>query len=595
MSAAARLLRPILRLIRNASGERALFLRSTASMTVLQLATAAAAGLSAAVGSAVVRGDGGGIVAALLVALAAAVIAVAAFTWIESWLSHLLAYRVIDALRMRVYDAVEKLVPTRTGRRRAGEVAGTAMGDVEVLEWFYAHTLGAGVNALATPLIATAVLVGIVGPAGLIVGAGVALVLAVPWLLAGMQVRQGREIRAEVGTLHAASAEGAGARRELAVLGLEARHRDEVLDRTSAVQAAKRRFALRAAAESALADVVLAVTSIGFLIALGALSSSGRLDAFWIPPAMVLAVAAFAPSAGAFAMLQRLGEMSAAAGRVQALLDEADEVRGDVTGEEQVAPGPGRVRFERVRFAYDDDRPAIAGLDLEIRAGRTTALVGASGAGKSTLARLLTRLWPTDEGRILLDDADIGALDVEALRREVALVAQTPFAFRGSIRSNLLLADPAAADARLARALDDAGLGDVVAAWPDGLDTEIGDRGATLSGGQRQRLALAQAFLRDPSVLILDEATAQLDAHRERDIGATLQRLRDGRTTIVIAHRVSTIRRCDHVVVLDAGRVREQGTHDALVEGSEFYRRLIGQRDEPALTGAGEHDDHEGR
>lgn len=579
MTAARTLLGPVLRLLGEVRGERGLFLRSTLSMTVFQLATAATAGLSTAIATVVATGAEDGVVIALLIGLLAAIVTVAVFTWIESWLSHVLAYRVIDALRMRVYDAVQRIVPARTGRRRAGEVAGTAINDVEILEWFYAHTLGAGINAIVSPLAVSVGLVVLVGPVGLIVPAGVLLLLLIPWLLAPVQLRQGAAIRRSVGDLQAVALEGAEARRELATLGLTAHHRAQVLGRTAAVQAAKRRFALRAAGESALADAVVAVTSLGFLVALIASAARGTLDPTMIPAALVLVSAAVAPAAGAFAMVQRLGEMSAAARRVLEIIDvPADDAAGGAT----LTPGGrGEVRFDAVRFAYDDGPQVLDGLDLTIRPGEHVALVGASGSGKTTIARLLTGLWRPEGGSILLDGVDIAGVDGTSLRREVALVSQHPFVFRGTVRSNLLLAAPDADDEAMWTALRDAGLAETVAGWTHGLDERVGDRGASMSGGQRQRLSIAQVLLRDPSVLILDEASAQLDAVRESDLADAVARLRRGRTTIVIAHRVSTIRRAERVIMIDAGRVVAEGAHDGLLAGSPRYRALIAHAETP--------------
>ncbi|WP_418275696.1 ABC transporter ATP-binding protein [Isoptericola jiangsuensis] len=575
------LLRPVVRLLGEVRDERSLLLRSTAAMTGYQVATAAAAGLSAAVASLVVSSDPS-MVGLLLAALAAAVVAVAVLTWIESWLSHVLAYRVIDALRVRVYDAVEQIVPARSGRRRAGEVAGTAMNDVEILEWFYAHTLGAGLNAVLSPVLVSVALVALVGPRGLIVPAGVAVLLAVPWVFASLQRRQGAAIRRELGALQAVAFEGAQARRELAALDLTEHHRAQVLAGTDAVQDAKRRFALRAAGESALADLVVAATSLLFLVSLVQGSLVGAVEAVLIPPAAVLLAAAVSPAVGAFAMVQRLGEMSAAAQRVLDLIDQGDRARTAVEGGDALAgaPGPrcsstgrGHLRLDGVRFAYDDGPPVLDGVDLEIRPGEQVALVGASGAGKSTLARLLTRLWAPQGGRILLDGAETGSLEADELRRRVAMVSQHPFVFRGTVRSNLLLAAPGADDATLWQALEDAGLAATVRSRPDGLDTPVGDRGATLSGGQRQRLSVAQALLRDPAVLVLDEASAHLDAVGEQDLADTVARWR--RTTVVIAHRVSTIRRAERVVLLAGGRIAADGTHADLLRTSPDYRRLL--------------------
>jgi len=597
MTALSDLLRPVTRLLRSVRDERGLFVRSTLSMTAFQLATAAAAGLSTAIATAVVAGADSRVVLGGLIALAAAVALVATFTWVESWLSHVLAYRVIDALRMRVYGAVEQIVPEKSGERRSGDVGTTAMSDVESLEWFYAHTLGSGINALLSPLIVSVALVWLVGPIGLIVPLGIAALLAIPWLLAPVQVRQGAEIRAHLADLHAVAFEGAQARRELAALDLTAHHREQVLARTDGVQRAKRRFALRAAGESALAEVVVAATSLGFLVALWGAASRGDIPSEVVPAALVLVGAAVAPAAGAFAMMQRIGEISAAAGRVLGFIDLG--AGNDELGQPVPHDGRGAISIQDLHFAYGTT-PVLEGLTLTIEGGESVALVGSSGAGKTTIARLLTRLWRADSGHVVLDGARIDTLNAAELRREVALVSQHPFVFRGTIRSNLELAAPNATDERMWTALRDAGLAETVAAFPKGLDEPVGDRGSTLSGGQRQRLSIAQVLLRDPAVLILDEASAQLDPLRELDLSEAVARLRRGRTTIVIAHRASTIRRAARVIVIEHGRVIGDGTHSELLDSLPAYRRLLASEhaDEPRppeATAAGAAHSSEGR
>lgn len=575
------MLRPVLRLLTVLTpDDRQLFARSALSMTAYQLAAATAAGLSAAVACVVTAGDDA-FLSALLVGLAVAIVTCGAFTWIESWLSHVLAYRVIAALRLRVYDAIERIVPGRSARRRAGEVTGTAMGDVEALEWFYAHTLGAAMNALLTPVLFGIAIVVLVGPVGLVVPLGIALLLTVPWLLAPLQTRQGADIRARLGELRATTFEGMESRREIAALGLAGEHRDTVLSHTRAVQSSKRRFSLRGALEAGLADLVVSATTFGFLLALVAAAAAGSIDPVLIPPATMLATASIVPAAGAFAMLQRIGEMSAAATRILSLLDEPDDLfPGDDTSP---GPGAGAVQLHNVAFAYTSEHLVLDGLDLDIQPGEHLALVGASGAGKSTIARLLTRLWDPTSGSILLDGRTLRTLTPDTARREVSLIPQHPFVFRGSLRDNLLLANPAATDAQLEEAVQRAGLVDTVATFAGGLDEPVGERGTALSGGQRQRVAIAQALLRDPAVLILDEASANLDTILERDFADTLARVRFGRTTIVIAHRVSTIRRMPRVVLIDGGRVIADGTHDVLT-GDPRYRSLLALDDPDAST-----------
>jgi ATP-binding cassette subfamily C protein CydCD len=237
------------------------------------------------------------------------------------------------------------------------------------------------------------------------------------------------------------------------------------------------------------------------------------------------------------------------------------------------------VELQRVSFRYPG-RPhrALVHVSFEIPAGGTVALVGPSGAGKTTVAHLLLRFWDADDGAVLLDGHDLRAHRLDDLRRSIALVAQDTHLFNDTLRANLLVARPEAAPAEVDAAVDRAALADFVAALPEGLDTSVGERGLQLSGGQRQRVAIARAFLKDAPVLILDEATSHLDAPSELAVQEALDRLARHRTTLIIAHRLSTVRAADRIVVLDQGRVVESGAHDGLLAEGGLYARLVSRQ-----------------
>jgi ABC-type multidrug transport system fused ATPase/permease subunit len=213
-----------------------------------------------------------------------------------------------------------------------------------------------------------------------------------------------------------------------------------------------------------------------------------------------------------------------------------------------------------------------------VPSGSTVALVGSSGAGKTTIAHLCLRFWDPDEGEIRLGGHALRGWRLDDLRREIALVAQDTYLFNDTLRANVQLARPTATDVELRAALERASLGDLIAALPAGADTVVGERGLQLSGGQRQRVAIARAFLKDAPVLILDEATSHLDAVNEAVVRQALDALARGRTTLVIAHRLSTVRDADLIAVLHEGRIAETGRHDALLSAGGFYARLVSRQ-----------------
>ncbi len=255
------------------------------------------------------------------------------------------------------------------------------------------------------------------------------------------------------------------------------------------------------------------------------------------------------------------------------VVDEPEEV-ADEPGAGELPPGPGAVVFEGVTFGYDPARPVLAGIDLRIDAGTTIALIGASGAGKTTLASLVPRFYDVGAGRVLVDGTDVRRVTRRSLRREIGVISQDPFLFSASVRDNIAFGVPDVTDELVEAAARAAQAHGFIEELPDGYDTVIGERGITLSGGQRQRLAIARALVIDPRILILDDATASVDATTESLIRAGLTEAMRDRTTIVIAHRLSTIALADTIVVLEHGRIVAQGTQSELLEQSPVFREI---------------------
>jgi ATP-binding cassette subfamily C protein CydCD len=334
--------------------------------------------------------------------------------------------------------------------------------------------------------------------------------------------------------------------------------------------------------QAAHTSFIEALTALGGLAVMTTgvwLVAQGRLPRPLLPLATLLALSSFSPVSELARTLKQLMETLAAARRVFEIHDEPVPVRDGpgVTAEKPSGlPEAPSIAFQRVGFSYGPGEPqALQDVSFTVGTGQTVALVGRSGAGKSTCANMLMRFWDPQSGAIRLGGHDLREYELDRLRGHIALVSQDTFLFNTTIRENLRMAREDASEADIETAAKLANASEFIEAMPDGYDTVVGERGMQLSGGQRQRISIARAMLKDAPVLVLDEATSHLDAVNEQQVREALRRLMKGRTTLVIAHRLSTVRDADRIVVLDAGLRVEEGTHRELLESGGLYARLV--------------------
>jgi len=385
---------------------------------------------------------------------------------------------------------------------------------------------------------------------------------------------QAREAAGELGAFAVDSVQGLG---EI-VANQQERARGDKLDELSDRHISLRLpFFSELTMQHAILEVLTGLGGLAIVVVGAMLAQRGTLDPGLLPLMTILAMSAFLPVSEIAQIGRQLADTLGATRRVYALANEPIPVR-DGPGVPAVR-GAAALALEQVNFTYPGQtRRALSDVSFAIPAGKTVALVGTSGAGKTTTAQLLMRFWDPDSGRITLNGTDLRDYKLDELRGLVALVAQDTYLFNDTLRANILIARPEATEAELLAAIEHASLGELVAALPQGLDSPVGERGTSLSGGQRQRVAIARAFLKDAPILILDEATSHLDAVNEQAVRRALDVLKADRTTIVIAHRLSTVRDADLIVVLDEGRVAESGTHASLVSRGGLYARLVSRQ-----------------
>jgi len=498
--------------------------------------------------------------------------------WIESFLAHHMAYELLAEMRIGFFAKLDALAPAYLLRRRSGDLVALATQDIETVEYFYAHTVAPAFVAVAVPATVLVALALTAWPLALVLAPFLLYAGASPVLGRRRVDRLGMDARMALGELASHVTETIQGLPELiAFEGTDRRRAD-----FSAIVAGSLRNRLALLGDmSRQAAGLEAATGLGGL-AVAAVGAPLVLHG-WIAPAtlpllVLIAIAAFLPVSEIAQVGRQLADTIASTRRLH--LVESEPVR--ITSGTIAPPAPkggSSVAFDAVRFAYPDRaRPALDGVSFTVPAGATVALVGPSGAGKTTIANLLLRFWDPDAGRITLDGVDLRALTLEGLRGRIALVAQDTYLFNDTLEANVRLARPDASAEAVALALRRAALADFVAALPAGLQTRVGERGVQLSGGQRQRIAIARAFLKDAPILVLDEATSHLDTVSEMQVRGALDALMQDRTTLVVAHRLSTIRAADFILVLRAGRLVEAGSHAELLARRGLYARLVGHQ-----------------
>ena len=500
------------------------------------------------------------------------------FGYLGPYLSHVAAFRILVDLRDEFFWAIEPLAPAKLARRRTGDLVSTAVSDIELLELFFAHTAGPAVVAFIVPIIALTALATInllLAEALLIF---LILLILMPRLAFWLGTTLGERLRGQQALLNSQELDTIQGMKAILSFGYSRQRIEELSENSAALLALQARQARNIGLQSAAKISIVSAGILAVLLCASILVRQNSLAPGFLPITMILASSVFLSITSVVEISKQLSLTRAAARRLFLLLDEQPAVR-DESGLDPAVPIESiepSISLQDVSFRYAPDEPLIlSSISLEIPAGSTVALVGTSGAGKSTVINLMLRFWDPEAGRILLGGSDLRRYPMMQLRRLFSVVSQDVFLFSDSIRENIRLGRPEASDAEVEEVAIRARIHDFITTLPQGYDTLVGERGVRLSGGERQRIAIARALLKGAPILVLDEATSSLDAENERAIKEALMERREGRTTIMIAHRLSTVVDADWIFVINGGRVVEQGRHEDLIARKGRYARLV--------------------
>ncbi|MDO5337831.1 MAG: ABC transporter ATP-binding protein [Eubacteriales bacterium] len=496
----------------------------------------------------------------------------------DTWISHDIAYRILAELRIKLYKKLEELAPAYLIGNRTGNLLSIMQEDVNLLEWFYAHTFGTYIVSILLVVIALAVLT-IIHPLVLLsVLPFICLLIVVYLLFDKNRTIGGKEVRGKLGAFGAEIADSVQGIKDITVYNWHEEYRNKLNKSRNAYEEARIIDGRWRGLEKALERFLMALTSLSTLFVVALLVNYGEVRPDLYLVAVVISGAVLNPISEMLSMSSQFGVIFAAAERVLSILEREPLVR-DSGIEELTLSDEFKISFHEVAFTYPGEKTkALKRVSFDISSGQMVALAGVSGSGKSTIANLLQRFYDVQSGSICINDNDIRIFTLKSLRDAIAVVPQDIYLFNVSILENIKLGNSEASFEMVKEAAEMAMADELINELPNGFSTIAGERATKISGGQKQRIAIARAFLKKSKILILDEASSNLDSNNEQYLNQTLQKLKKHCTIIVIAHRTSTLKAADKIVFIQEGAVNAVGTYHTLMKDNSDFQIMVGSK-----------------